>query len=337
VERIPGKAIGSTFDAFFGVADEGAFVTDVIHHRKRRISRRLFDDLRAKFDRVNAETLTTGLGQFRGDGHVGPGRTGSDDLGRDVGHATFHIGDGAVALVLHGGGQHDVGVRESRATVTGNNDNLGRFEGRNGAVDVEDVAEKTSAQQQHRCLRSGAHRVELFSRAAPIVLGVIAPTGAKAWAKPHVQRATNVRASQCRQESGRRKCFSERAHGRLDDTGRLGHVGTTDDKDHSLAVTNETTSRVELCVGDRRVLRDLAVTTGQRLGDHVGLARAHRHGHRRERTQSARAEGELDQRVVSLYEVLTQAQKQDGQFLANVAGQGDYDSRMSSVVNRRRG
>jgi hypothetical protein len=66
----------------------------------------------------------------------------------------------------------------------------------------------------------------------------------------------------------------------------------------------------------------------------VSLARAHRQSTRvASDRKRARAEGEFDQRVLPLHEVLAQTQEQHRQFFTNVARQGDDHSRSRGVID----
>jgi len=81
--------------------------------------------------------------------------------------------------VLHRGWQHDVGVGERRATVTGDDDDVGGVEGLARADHVEHVAEQATAQHQNRGLLAGADGPELFQGVATDALGVVAASGAQ--------------------------------------------------------------------------------------------------------------------------------------------------------------
>ena len=80
--------------------------------------------------------------------------------------------------MLDRGRQHDVGVGERGAPVSGDDDDVGGVEGLARGDDVQHVPEEAPAEQQEGGLLTGADRLELGQCVAADALGVEAATRA---------------------------------------------------------------------------------------------------------------------------------------------------------------
>ena len=235
--------------------------------------------------------------------------------------------------MLHGGGEHHVGVGQSPATVTGHDDDVGRVERLFRRIRVEDVAEQVP-QQKHRRLLTGTKRGQLRQRVTTDFATGVAAARTQRRSEAHVEGPDDVRTPKRRQEGGRGKVLGHDAYGPFEHARVFCHIRPTDHEDHPLALFAEQPARVgEAGVAHRRALGHGAVALGERLGNHVCLAGANRQGHRRQRSQGARSKGKLHQRVSTLDDVLAQSQKENGQLLTQVSGQGHHDARAGRVVD----
>ena len=236
--------------------------------------------------------------------------------------------------MLDRGRQHDVGVRERRTSVTGDDDHVGGVEGLARADHVEDVAEQASAQHQNRGLLTGTNGVQLGQCVAPDAFCVIAASGAKLRSESHVERAHHVRATKGRKERGPWELRRQESYRVLDDLGRLREIRSTDHEDHALAVVaDELACIVEFALTEDDAQRERAVT--ERLGDEMCLPWSNRQRDARDRAQGAGAECQFNDRTLVAHGALTQTKKENRKFFAKVAGQRHDDASLRGLVDRR--